>query len=84
MENQDKLKTLDNFLFRVKQLRGYGDMNSFNLVNELKELYEVLPESPEKIDNIIKDLAAPQTWSNGKKALKDRVEHAISAAHDNS
>ncbi|WP_316736234.1 hypothetical protein [Pedobacter aquatilis] len=84
MESQDKLKTLDKFLFRVKQLRGYGDMNSFKLVNELKEFHDVLPESPEKIDNIIEDLAAPQTWINGKKALTENVEHAISVVHENS
>ena len=43
MENQDKLKTLDKFLFRVKQLRGFGDMNSFQLVSELKEVDNLLP-----------------------------------------
>jgi len=81
MENQDKLKTLDKFLFRVKQLRGFGDMNSFQLVSELTEIDNVLPESQEIISEIIEDLAAPQTWDNGKKTLEDNIEHAISIAH---
>ncbi len=84
MENSDKLQTLDNLLLKVKQLRGYGDMNSFKFVNDLKDFEHVLPELPIQYEHIIEDLASPQTWNKGKKTLEKNVEHAISATHENN
>lgn len=70
MENPQKKSDLSNFLQRVKQLRGFGDMNSYSLVNEFKSIGNI-PES--KITNIIEDMSSPQTWNNGKSIFIESV-----------
>ncbi|WP_316832906.1 hypothetical protein [Pedobacter aquatilis] len=74
MKKHEKIKTLDSFLARVKQLRGYGDMNSYTLVKELKNL-EGISEASE--NELIENLASPETWKAAKRSLVQNVQSAI-------
>jgi len=74
MQDQSKVTQLSTFLKRVQQLRGYGDMDSYCLVNEFKSLVNV-PENT--VHNIIQDLSSPQTWNFGKSKFIDKVENVI-------
>lgn len=51
-------------------LRGYGDMNSYSLVTEFKNLGHI-PDY--KMKNIIEDMSSPQTWNNGKSIFIETV-----------
>lgn len=74
MENSNKISKMSNFLQKVKQLRGFGDMDSYSLVREFKNLGNVPDEA---IDGIIEDMASPQTWNFGKIAFIKNVENFI-------
>ncbi|RZL28201.1 MAG: hypothetical protein EOO96_21190 [Pedobacter sp.] len=70
MENPQQKSELCTFLQKVKQLRGFGDMNSYSLVTEFKGLGNI-PEY--KIRTIIEDLSSPKTWNNGKLIFIETV-----------
>ncbi|MFC3562261.1 hypothetical protein [Pedobacter jamesrossensis] len=70
MGNLQRQSDLSTFLQKVKQLRGFGDMNSYSLVTEFKTLGNI-PDS--KIKNIIEDMSSPQTWNNGKSIFIETV-----------
>ncbi|GGI27545.1 hypothetical protein [Pedobacter mendelii] len=74
MENLNRKSDLSTFLQRVKQLRGFGDMNSYILVTEFKDIGNI-PEH--KIQNIIEDMSSPQTWNNGKSIFIETVLEKI-------
>ncbi|WP_316831182.1 hypothetical protein [Pedobacter aquatilis] len=76
MENPKRKSDLSTFLQKVKQLRGFGDMNSYSLVTEFKDLGNI-PDY--KIRNIIEDMSSPQTWNNGKSIFIETVLENISA-----
>ncbi|MCZ4224913.1 hypothetical protein [Pedobacter rhodius] len=61
---------LSTFLQKVKLLRGFGDMNSYSLITEFKNLGNI-PDY--KIKNIIEDMSSPQTWNNGKSIFIETV-----------
>lgn len=65
---------LKDFLARVKQLRGFGDMNSYQVVNEFKTLSN---DKDQKIEHIIEDFSNPATYYNGKNRLIKEVEDQI-------
>ncbi|MBC6111276.1 hypothetical protein H7U22_12685 [Pedobacter sp. CCM 8938] len=65
---------MSTFLQKVKQLRGFGDMDSYSLVREFKNLGNVPDEA---IHGIIEDMASPQTWNFGKIAFIQNVENFI-------
>jgi len=70
MEALNKKSDLSIFLQKVMQLRGFGDMNSYSLVTEFKNLGNI-PEY--KMKNIIEDMSSPQTWNNGKSIFIETV-----------
>ena len=70
MEALNKKSDLSIFLQKVMQLRGFGDMNSYSLVTEFKNLGNI-PEF--KMKNIIEDMSSPQTWNNGKSIFIETV-----------
>lgn len=65
---------LKDFLARVKQLRGFGDMNSYQVVNEFKTLSN---DKDQKIEHIIEDFSSPETYYNGKNRLIKEVEDQL-------
>jgi len=65
---------LKDFLARVKQLRGFGDMNSYQVVNEFKTLSN---DKHQKIEHIIEDFSNPETYYNGKNRLIKEVEDQL-------
>jgi len=75
MENPLTKPDLSIFLQKVKQLRGFGDMNSYSLVTEFKN-YGNIPDY--KIRSIIEDMSSPQTWNNGKLIFIETVLENIS------
>lgn len=64
---------LKNFLIKVKQLRGFGDMNSYKIVNELSSLKEDLTE--EQLRSIIQNFSKPETYNEGKNWIIDNLEN---------
>jgi len=66
---------MSSFLKKVQQLRGYGDMDSYVLVKEMKKIANL---SKENLDEIIEDFSAPQTWISGKIKLIHDVETLMS------
>ncbi|MCZ4222589.1 hypothetical protein [Pedobacter rhodius] len=67
------------FLKRVQQLRGYGDMDSYVLVNEFMKFANV----PEKnLTGIIEDFSSPKTWIFGKRKLINDVETMLGHTPD--
>lgn len=66
---------LTSFLQKVKQLRGFGDMNSYKVVSEFKEIAG--EEHEEKLKNIIEDFSKPHTYQNGKASLIKNVESEL-------
>lgn len=70
MENPQRKSDLSIFLQKVRQLRGFGDMNSYSLVTEFKDLGNI-PDS--KIKHIIEDMSSPQTWNNGKSIFIESI-----------
>lgn len=74
METLNKISQMSSFLKKVQQLRGYGDMDSYTLVNEFKKFTDI-PEI--NLNRIIEDFSSPQTWSIGKSKLIDDVETVI-------
>ncbi|WP_231464011.1 MULTISPECIES: hypothetical protein [unclassified Pedobacter] len=70
MENLSRKSALSSFLLKVKQLRGYGDMNSYSLATEFKSIANV---SDSMINHIIEDMSSPQTWNNGKSFFIETV-----------
>jgi len=66
---------LTSFLQKVKQLRGFGDMNSYKVVNEFKEIAGDVHE--EKLKSIIEDFSKPDTYQNGKASLIKNVESEL-------
>ena len=70
MATPNKKSDLSIFLQKVMQLRGFGDMNSYSLVTEFKNLGNI-PEF--KMKNIIEDMSSPQTWNNGKSIFIETV-----------
>ncbi|PWS29014.1 hypothetical protein DHW03_04050 [Pedobacter yonginense] len=79
MEKLEKIQMLNTFLARVKHLRGYGDMNSYNLVKEFKS-FGKLTENPlpsNQVDDIINELSSPRTWNNGKNNFIQNIETFI-------
>ena len=65
---------LKDFLARVKQLRGFGDMNSYQVVNEFKTLSN---DKDLKIEHIIENFSNPETYYNGKNRLIKEVEDQL-------
>lgn len=77
MEMLEDNTQVSSFLKKVQQLRGYGDMDSYVLVKELKKFANL---SKENLDEIIEDFSAPQTWILGKMKLINDVEALIAHA----
>lgn len=79
MEKLEKIQMLSSFLAKVKHLRGYGDMNSYNLVKEFRTLSNLSenPVPPDQVHNIINDLSAPSTWNIGKNNFIQNIETFI-------
>jgi len=75
MEMLEDNAQMSSFLKKVQQLRGYGDMDSYVLVKELKKIANL---SKENLDEIIEDFSAPKTWILGKMKLINDVEALIS------
>lgn len=71
---KQKNAELKDFLARVKQLRGFGDMNSYQVVNEFKELSS---DKNQKVEHIIEDFSNPETYYNGKNRLIKEVESQL-------
>ncbi|GGI29119.1 hypothetical protein [Pedobacter mendelii] len=72
---EQRKSDLKDFLKKVKELRGFGDMNSYQVVRDFKYLAEDEPD--EKLDVIIEDLSNPQTYKIGKEKLIKKVEHKL-------
>ncbi|RNL52158.1 hypothetical protein [Pedobacter jejuensis] len=66
---------LKDFLRKVKDLRGFGDMNSYQVVKDYKHLAEDEPD--EKLNVIIEDFSNPQTYKEGKDKLIRKVERKL-------
>ncbi|MDN3588548.1 hypothetical protein QWY86_17840 [Pedobacter aquatilis] len=66
---------LTSFLQKVKQLRGFGDMNSYKVVSEFKQIAG--DDYEEKLRNIIEDFSKPHTYQNGKSSLIKKVESEL-------
>lgn len=64
---------LKNFLIKVKQLRGFGDMDSYRIVSELKNLREDLSE--EQLRSIIQNFSKPESYNEGKNWIIDNLEN---------
>ena len=75
MEMLEDNAQMSSFLKKVQQLRGYGDMDSYVLVKELKKIANL---SKENLDEIIEDFSAPKTWILGKMKLINDIEALIS------
>lgn len=56
---------LTNFLFKVRQLRGYGDMDSYRLVNDFKKLHDGVDEV--QVNRIIHEFSSHETYDLGKQ-----------------
>ncbi|WP_316829646.1 hypothetical protein [Pedobacter aquatilis] len=74
METLNKISQMSSFLKKVQQLRGFGDMDSYNLVNEFKKFTNA---SENNINRMIEDFSSPRTWNVAKRNLIDDVETVI-------
>lgn len=71
-----KSKTdLKTFLTRVKQLRGFGDMDAYKAATDFKKMSE--NEVDESISDIINDFSSLSTYDKAKRALIDKVESEL-------
>ncbi|KQR67259.1 hypothetical protein ASF92_16255 [Pedobacter sp. Leaf176] len=77
MEILENNVQMSSFLKKVQQLRGYGDMDSYVLVKELKKFANL---SEKNLDEIIEDFSSPKTWIYGKMKLINDVEALITSA----
>lgn len=72
----EKRKTdLKTFLTRVKQLRGFGDMDAYKAAADFKKISENAAD--ESISDIIKDFSSVSTYDKAKRALIDKVESEL-------
>ncbi|MCZ4223150.1 hypothetical protein [Pedobacter rhodius] len=72
----EKRKTdLKTFLTRVKQLRGFGDMDAYKAAADFKKISE--NDADESISNIIKDFSDISTYDKGKSALINKIESEL-------
>jgi len=62
---------MQGFLKKVMLLRGFGDMDSYKVISEYRELAE--ERSHEKLDLIIADFSDPKTYEKGKEKLIKEV-----------
>lgn len=74
------MKTKNNgdlqvFLKKVMFLRGFGDMDSYKVITEYKEIAQQGGEG--KLDSIIADFSDPKTYEKGKKQLIKEVKQSI-------
>ncbi len=77
--NQHKLMNtqeanLKSFLNKVKQLRGFGDMDSYRIVSELKNLKADLSE--EQLHSVIQNFSTPESYDEGKNWIIDNLENS--------
>jgi len=79
METPNKISQMSSFLRKVQQLRGFGDMDSYNLVNEFKK-FGNMPEN--SLNKIMEDFSSPRTWNIAKSRLIDNVETVIGEIHN--
>jgi hypothetical protein len=71
MEKLEKIRKLNDFLTRVKRLRGFGDMDAFALANQ----FSVDSKVPtEKIETIIGQFSSPQDWQYAKEDFEQSIE----------
>jgi|GEM_PF-1480871 len=72
----EKRKTdLKTFLARVKQLRGFGDMDAYKAATDFKKLSDY--EADESISKLIKDFSNLSTYDKAKQALIDKIESEL-------
>jgi len=72
----EKSKTdLKTFLNRVKQLRGFGDMDAYKVAADFKKISE--NEADGSISDIINDFSSLSTYDKAKRALIDKVESEL-------
>ena len=64
---EKRISDLKEFLKKVKELRGYGDMNSFKVVKDYDEIAE--EAARDGIDNIIEALSSPVTYDKLRKKM---------------
>lgn len=79
MEKLKKIQILNTFLAKVKHLRGYGDMDSYSLAQQFKDLPDLSENQiyEDNIDHIILDMASPKTWNTGKIKFIKNVETVL-------
>ncbi|WP_443936424.1 hypothetical protein [Pedobacter sp. MW01-1-1] len=66
--------TLNLFLRKVNQLNGYGDMDTYRLVKEFKQLTNA---SELVFLQLLKELSNPDTWSQGKEHFIQEITNKI-------
>ncbi|WP_316736812.1 hypothetical protein [Pedobacter aquatilis] len=74
MEALAKLNLLKSFLKKIQCLQGYGDMNSYVIAYEYKQLTKT---QDNKVDKIIDAFSSPRTWYAGKVKFIDVIETHI-------
>ncbi|PWS26039.1 hypothetical protein DHW03_18505 [Pedobacter yonginense] len=75
METLNKVQMLNTFLAKVKQLRGFGDMNSYFLASQFKGIDEKVKEN--QVNEIISEFSSPETFNEGKTHFIDGINALI-------
>jgi len=78
MKSAHKISELNTFLDKVRRLRGYGDMDSYLLVSQIRGMSELIPDT--EINTIIQDFSSPFTYGEAKNRLTHDVETLIGEA----
>lgn len=72
---EQRINDLREFLKKVKELRGYGDMNSYKVVKDYNELAQ--ETANDHIDNIITALSSPRTFNDVKTKMISNASHEL-------
>lgn len=72
---QQRVNDLKEFLKKVKELRGYGDMNSYKLVKDYNQLAR--ETARDDTDNIITALSSLNTYNDVRQKMIDNASDEL-------
>ncbi|WP_443938185.1 hypothetical protein [Pedobacter sp. MW01-1-1] len=85
MKKIEQVLLLNTFLTKAKLLRGYGDMDSYYLANQLRNFEQTTntPFKDQKIDVLIEEMASPNTWDLAKQNFINTIESLLNEIQNN-
>jgi len=75
-----RVNDLKDFLKKVKDLRGYGDMSSYKVVKDYSNLAQ--ESAQDNLDNIINALSNPKTFNEVKFKMISNISEELKQAKD--